>query len=717
MKYYKFLMLLSLSLLLFISCQKRDPQQTLQKESEEAQSGTEITSTEPLIKNLRIEDEILKWDAVEGASRYIVAEGENRYETTDPSLDIFLLATEPGKTYTFCIDAIGADGVLESPVSSSINYEVKKITWVYQTIDEGAGCRIKPADLGEISGKVVIPNEIRGIPVTDLASWAFDGCTSLTSVIVGENIENIGYAVFEDCKNLTRVSFSDSVLIINNRTFYGCESLWDFNLPPNLQSINTDVLFNCKQLTMLHIPDTVEKIYSVNTLASSGSIGGCASLVELTVDPANPIYRSENNCVIRRSDNALVMGCTASIIPQGVTKIERLAFYGISPKHLTVPDTVVEIGENAFKGAVELQSITLGNSLSKIDALAFQNCTALQTIELPAGLTELGELSFSGCASLQSLTVNEKNEVYQSIGNCILRRDTPDTVLFGCVGSVIPEGIRVIGDSAFSGYSGETIYLPEGIQVIGNSAFSGYSGETIYLPEGIERIENWAFNESNLRSVTLPSTVKKLGYGAFSYSKQLAVVELPEGLEEIGDSAFCGCKSLTQIDLPKGLISIGCQAFSGSGAGITLPSEVATVGEDAFEFCMVFTELSRAQAIEKWGRALTSIQSSTIYNCVFAYEGEFPYVTSFSASWENKINHRALDEYYLSVSRAGYTFAGWATEPNGAAVYLPKKLDEKLVLGSTTTQLVCSYALTLDELKAYTEQDPLTLYAVWVKKA
>ena len=72
-------------------------------------------------------------------------------------------------------------------------------------------------------------------------------------------------------------------------------------------------------VTTIIIPKTVTEIISEAFL--------CGNLNAIVVDPANPIYYSEGNCVIEKISKTLVLGCNGSVIPKDVTRIGEFAFW------------------------------------------------------------------------------------------------------------------------------------------------------------------------------------------------------------------------------------------------------------------------------------------------------------------------------------------------------------------------------------------------------
>ena len=178
---------------------------------------------------------------------------------------------------------------------------------------------------------------------------------------------------------------------------------------------------------------------------------------------------------------------------------------------------------------------------------------------------------------------------------------------------VIPEGIRGICESAFSGCTGLThIRIPEGVVEIGKAAFSGCrSLASVVLPDSLRRIDSCAFSGcvslthieipgrntyispfvfegcTSLSGVVLPKGIIQICEGAFSGCVNLTRVEIPEGVVEIGRNAFSGCVNLTRVEIPESVVEIGRNAFSGCTglSEVTIPKGISRIGSNAFSGC------------------------------------------------------------------------------------------------------------------------------------
>ena len=79
--------------------------------------------------------------------------------------------------------------------------------------------------------------------------------------------------------------------------------------------------------------------------------------------------------------------------------------YKGSGGNVVVPEGVTRIGDRAFSGCENLQSITLPEGVTSIGDWAFYNCKSLQSITLPEGVTSIGNGAFEDCEKLQSVTI------------------------------------------------------------------------------------------------------------------------------------------------------------------------------------------------------------------------------------------------------------------------------------------------------------------------
>ena len=259
--------------------------------------------------------------------------------------------------------------------------------------------------------------------VTSLGKRAFATCWHLTHLdLSGTSINEIGEETFETCLNLETVELPGTVTSIGRDAFASsalrhitlpnglksiewaafacCDSLESVSLPETLTTIKEHAFAECHRLKELFIPRGVDSI-------ASGFINGSDSLMSLVVDPENPTYdsRSDCNAIILTSENKLITGCPAAVIPEGVTAIGDNAFWGIDiPETFLIPNTIISIGNHAFHG-FGIINLELPESTQWIGESAFELCQSLTSLTLPASLTHIGDKAFCNCRQLRNVKV------------------------------------------------------------------------------------------------------------------------------------------------------------------------------------------------------------------------------------------------------------------------------------------------------------------------
>ena len=180
--------------------------------------------------------------------------------------------------------------------------------------------------------------------------------------------------------------------------------------------INDDAFGDCTTLTSITIPATVTEL-------SGWGFRNCASLEQITVDPNNPRFNSNNNCnaIIETGKNKLIVGSLKTVIPEGIIRIGADAFWGRwGLNTINIPNSVKEIGSHAFSWCF-LTDITLPSVLEVIEEGAFES-TDLQSVTLPASLKTIGEKAFNDCPQLTKVTVQNSQPLTLDGGDTFSNR-------------------------------------------------------------------------------------------------------------------------------------------------------------------------------------------------------------------------------------------------------------------------------------------------------
>lgn len=325
---------------------------------------------------------------------------------------------------------------------------------------------------------VIIPETYCGKPVKEIDSFAFLGCSELTSITIPDSVTTIYACAFCGCTGLTNITIPDSVTSIGHLAFSGCTNL-----------------------TNIIIPDSV-------THFGGNAFSGCTNLTSINVCEGNLVYHSAGNCIIETASKTLIIGCKSSEIP--------------------TDRSVTKIGTYAFSDCIGLTDITIPSCVTSIEKWAFSYCTDLTNIIIPESVTCIGKGAFSNCSSLIRIYVTNGNPVYHSVGNCLIETASK-TLIAGCKNSTIPTdgSITSIGDSAFEGCSGLTnITISNSVTIIGDSAFYDCPDLTcITIPDSVIIIGSDAFSScTGLTSITIPNSITSIGLAAFSSCTSLTEI-------------------------------------------------------------------------------------------------------------------------------------------------------------------------------------------------
>jgi hypothetical protein len=73
------------------------------------------------------------------------------------------------------------------------------------------------------------------------------------------------------------------------------------------------------------------------------------------------------------------------------------------------------IGQGAFIGCKNLQSITIPNGIKNLPNLLFYNCQSLQSITIANSVTSIGNSAFHYCYALKNITFTGTKAEWNSI--------------------------------------------------------------------------------------------------------------------------------------------------------------------------------------------------------------------------------------------------------------------------------------------------------------
>ena len=160
-----------------------------------------------------------------------------------------------------------------------------------------------------------IPNGVKSV-----GSFAFSGCTGLSSIDIPNSVTSVGSFAFSGCTGLSSIDISNSVKNVGSSAFSGCTSLSSIDIPNSVTSVGSSAFSGCTSLSSIDFPDSV-------TIIKESTFNGCSNL-------------------------------TSIIIPNILQSIESHAFEKCSSlRSVIIPNGVKQIGHDAFKGCTGMTDV------------------------------------------------------------------------------------------------------------------------------------------------------------------------------------------------------------------------------------------------------------------------------------------------------------------------------------------------------------------------
>ena len=450
----------------------------------------------------------------------------NIHYPCDNNVDTIWTLMRPFGTYTYI------------PLDHQFENNACTVCGMEEFVIDESGCL---TGYNGIGGDVVIPEGVTSIGdgafftcssltevtipegVTSIGDSVFFGCTALTEVTISESVTSIGESAFGVCKNLKTVTISDNIQSVGENAFGGGADITTVNYPcgDDLDIIKSyfgvgvrfDATYNA-----FHVYSARGTLVSEATCTQpavyEAKCKGC-ELVQGTMDVGEPFghtwqdatcttpktcsvcgitegealgHTFENGICTECGTNVFVIdesGCLTGyngnggdvVIPEGVTSIQDLAFYGcIGLTKVTIPDSVTSIGQLAFAMCESITEVIISEGVTSIGESAFETCSSLTEVTIPESVTSIGDHAFGACSNLTEVTISEG---VTSIGDFAFESCSSLTEV------TIPESVTSIGYSAFCDCSElQTVTITDNIKSVGENAFGGADITTVNYPCG-----------------------------------------------------------------------------------------------------------------------------------------------------------------------------------------------------------------------------------------
>lgn len=431
-----------------------------------------------------------------------------------------------------------------------------------------------------------------------IVTSAYDGAYfqefNLTSITIPNEVEHVGELSFPN----TWLNSQPEGLLFIGKVAYRYIGMMPENteivLPEGTTEIGWMAFSNCgNNLTSLTIPSSV-------TYIGKNALQYCGGLKSITIESNNPVYDSRNNCnaIIETESGRLIKGCDNASIPEGVTSIEKDAFYdcrGLTS--FTIPNGVKSIGGHAFSCCTNLKSVTIPSSVTQIGEYAFWSCNITSFFSDSKEPSKVENWTSVGTLSDATLYVPKGCvNVYAQATGWNKFKEIKEMIKVGSFTySIKDDNMAIVIDVTDPGQ--KEISIPASITVDGKTypvkaiAENGFIDnkvlERVTIPESVTEIGAYAFSGcSNLASVSVPESISMVGIGVFSDTPWYD--NLPDGVVYIGKVA-CEYKGDisddTKIEFKDGTLAIRQEAFSCRWGivSVTIPNSVTYIGEKAFQ--------------------------------------------------------------------------------------------------------------------------------------
>ena len=222
------------------------------------------------------------------------------------------------------------------------------------------------------------------------------------------------------------------------------------------------------------------------------------------------------------SEYSLINGRITKInLPEGIEYLSGMRGF-VCLREINIPESVKEIGYEAFDGCRKLENVELPKGLKEIGLSAFAECRSITSIELPDGLKEIADDAFYGCDSLQEIEIpNSVTKMgWEVFADCENLKKVK-----------LSNNIKYIPDRCFEGCENlKSVKIPKQVKTIGLYAFRGAGLTQITIPSNVTEIDWYVFAGcDNLKKITIKSKkIKAIGKRAFSGIHPKAVFDVPD---------------------------------------------------------------------------------------------------------------------------------------------------------------------------------------------
>lgn len=506
------------------------------------------------------------------------------------------------------------------------------------------------------TGNLIIPDNVTtiGAAKDDNVSGAFENCSGFDGTLTLPNtLVTIDDSTFKGCVGLKgSLNIPDSVTTINNKAFYNCPNIVRFEYGNNVTTLGTNVFYTASE-TPTELVTSNDLLINYDWATDNRAI-----LKEYTLNTAGDLkgLLNTNTGVLTVSGSGTDLDLTlATVLGDDVSTVQSLVFEAENVESicdswckdtsvsgtLTLPDSLVTIGNEAFYRLPSVNKITIGDTVTSIGTNAFyvdsveKIATALRSSNTVATQYNWDGDNRFVCEYILNTAGDLFGKLNSETGMLTVSGDGTDLdiPLYTALDdkAIQVKGIEfqttnlaVIGDNWCKDLKNieGALDIPSGVVTIGAYAFykCGFTGDLV-IPNSVTSVGEYAFCQCKgfTGNLVIPDSVTIINSSAFYMCTGFdGTLTLGLGLKEIGANAFYSCDFTGDLILPDGLNSVGRQAFyncNGFGGNLTIPDSVTIIDEYAFAYCSNL----RGQLVIPSG--LTTISSGVFSNC-YGFTGQ-----------------------------------------------------------------------------------------------
>lgn len=537
--------------------------------------------------------------------------------------------------------AVGWKVKVSLPVIDDLNYYMfrTKGFFTHLTIGEGITKISKWAFTNRIDSSLPGIDVIKQLPIV---------LSHLTSVKLGDEVEEIGYESFYDNVSLTEVIGGANLNFIDKRAFGGVIggislTTADFSRCYKLNSIPCNTFSGCSKLSYLALPPGLWK-------SSWGAIATFAVYFPYDMTPEKIAYsfanrdRDSEDSWQKTSLKTDPIYYTKTNRKDSLGKFNDVGFtVGISAaieKCCDNGEIYISDGYTGTTRTIDLKghtkAMTINVAPNFTDFTIKNNGSSDLTVKQGEYLM-LNNVKVEGNVTLKTNDENYPTYISNTAGFAIRgvdSTDIPQVNLTGLNGKVNIENISSteanIHNETYDAYGifnftikddddGEGAYT----NITDTSPFGDEATSITYAHQTEDairvKVNNGTTKNNNVTHITFSSDVESIAANAFYDFNNIQQVTCEEGLTSIGESAFDGCDGLTSVTLPNSLTSLGKKAFLDCDllTTVNIPTSLTSISEACFQNCPRLKEIDIPNNIE-------TIEKEAFAKCTSLTSVEFP---------------------------------------------------------------------------------------------